>query len=657
MASGTRRMDAAKDARMQASAAEKAWRAGTQTAPAPTAPAMKPGIGFNLLVASMVSGGLLWACFQPLALGAYLGWFALVPFLVLVRAQVRPRYTYGCAMLTGVCFFTPALQWLHVADDLMFLAWFALSIYCGLFFPAALFCIRRLERWNIPLIVSVPAVWVAFEYVRSWLLTGFPWYLLAHTQHDILPMIQIADLGGVFAVSLVVAAVNAFLFDVAWQFPEVQQWFGQPALEPHRYYASWDIFNRGVLAECLFRRNLILEAGGLALLLLATYGYGMIRLGQDQFHAGPTVCLLQSNLDQRVRDKIAGPEADGHSLETVSKQFATLVDRASLNHYPVPDLLIWPESSFPGQWVEMSPKLMEDEEKPIGKKPRDWRNLQANEIAMREIFRDLVLRKQRQEHRADEPKGIPHLIGINGNNFDENGDHRRYNTALFLDSHGEVEGRFDKIHRLPFGEYVPFKDWLPFMKMFSIYDYDFSIQQGDKYTRFPLNKHHFGVLICYEDTDPFMARRYLAQSDDGPPVDFLVNISNDGWFDGSCEHEEHLAVSRFRAIECRRAMVRAVNMGVSAVIDSNGRILKPTPFHGTTPPVWIVKEELGRIPDFEVGDWHKFKKTLGILKATVPIDDRFSFYVLAGDWLPIGCWMALLGGAGWAYWRRRKVQS
>ena len=130
-------------------------------APAP----LKPGVGFNLLAASAVSGGLLWACFQPLGLGAYLGWFALVPFLTLVRTQARPRFIYFCAWLTGITLFIPALQWMRVADDLMFLAWFALAVYCALFFPAALFCVRRLERWNVPLIVSAPAVWVAFEYV------------------------------------------------------------------------------------------------------------------------------------------------------------------------------------------------------------------------------------------------------------------------------------------------------------------------------------------------------------------------------------------------------------------------------------------------------------------------------------------------------------
>ena len=57
--------------------------------------------------------------------------------------------------------------------------------------------------------------------------------------------------------------------------------------------------------------------------------------------------------------------------------------------------------------------------------------------------------------------------------------------------------------------------------------------------------------------------------------DFLVNISNDGWFNGSCEHEEHLAICRFRAVECRRSIARAVNMGISTVIDGNGRVRWP----------------------------------------------------------------------------------
>jgi apolipoprotein N-acyltransferase len=447
-------------------------------------------------------------------------------------------------------------------------------------------------------------------------------------------MIQIADIGGVFLVSAVVVAVNAFLFDCIWQFPEVRGWFGQSDLEPYRYYASWDLCNRGVLAECLFRRNLILEGGVLALILVCTYCYGAYRLGQDRFPDGPTVCLLQSNLDQRLRNETTAPEADGHSVKTVDEHFDRLCWRASRNIHPAPDLIIWPETSSPCPWYQVSTKL------PNEKVPAEWCNA---EVATRDWLHAKVTKHGR----------IPHLIGINGNELDENAKHRRYNSALLLDGQGKVETRFDKIHRVPFGEFIPFKDWLPFMNVFSAYDYDFSIQAGDAYTRFPLHKYHFGVLICFEDTDPFMARRYVMESNDGPGVDFLVNISNDGWFNGSCEHEEHLAVSRFRAIECRRAMVRSVNMGVSAVIDGNGRVLKPTLYPRTEPPVWVVQPEVGSIPDFAVSDWHTLKKTECIIKASVPIDTRFSLYVVAGDWLPIGCWAALLGGAAWALWRRR----
>src|SRR5207249_3656994 len=113
---------------------------------------------------------------------------------------------YFCAFVTGVVFFTPVLSWMRVADKSMAAAWIALSLYCALYFPAALYCIRGLDRWRVPLVVSAPLVWTALEYFRCFALTGFPWYLLAHTQHDLLPMIQITDIGGVFLVSFVVVA-------------------------------------------------------------------------------------------------------------------------------------------------------------------------------------------------------------------------------------------------------------------------------------------------------------------------------------------------------------------------------------------------------------------------------------------------------------------
>src|SRR6266496_1899922 len=147
------------------------------------------------LAPALASGVLLWMCFFPLGWG-WLGWVALAPLLALVRVQAAPRRIYWCAWIAGTVFFWPALQWMRVADATMYGAWALLSIYCALFFPVTLWLIRLLERRTfLPLIVTVPVAWTAMEWVRSWLLEGFAWYYIGHTQHAVLPVIQIADLG------------------------------------------------------------------------------------------------------------------------------------------------------------------------------------------------------------------------------------------------------------------------------------------------------------------------------------------------------------------------------------------------------------------------------------------------------------------------------
>src|SRR5262249_35468908 len=127
-----------------------------------------------------------------------------------------------------------------------------------------------------------------------------------------------------------------------------------------------------------------------------------------------------------------------------------------------------------------------------------------------------------------------------------------------------------------------------------------------------------------------LARSYSLADGAEPPVDFLVNMTNDGWFNGTEEHEQHLAISRFRAIEARRSLVRSVNMGISAVIDGNGRVVA---LPGPT--------------------WGESKKVAAAFAATVPVDSRTSVYAMTGDWLPRGC-AVLLGVSLIAGWRKRK---
>src|SRR5260370_4004434 len=138
------------------------------------------------------------------------------------------------------------------------------------------------------------------------------------------------------------------------------------------------------------------------------------------------------------------------------------------------------------------------------------------------------------------------------------------------------------------------------MNVFASYEKDYSVRSGENFTRFPLGDFNFGVVICFEVTDPALARAYVRPGDE-PQADFLLNISNDGWFKGTSEHEEHLAISRFRAVECRRTLARSVNMGISAVIDGNGRVLAPAPAsEESTSYTWSVDVDNGHAAELPV---------------------------------------------------------
>jgi apolipoprotein N-acyltransferase len=97
-------------------------------------------------------------------------------------------------------------------------------------------------------------------------------------------------------------------------------------------------------------------------------------------------------------------------------------------------------------------------------------------------------------------------------------------------------------------------------------------------------------------------------------------------------------------------------MGISAVIDSNGRVLRPKEFeYAGAAKVWAVTNEPGGEPDLPESSWKDFTKVPGVLLATVPLDDRVSLYAYGGDWLPCGCWL-LVGGV-WLWWKVKRSMA
>ena len=205
---------------------------------------------------------------------------------------------------------------------------------------------------------------------------------------------------------------------------------------------------------------------------------------------------------------------------------------------------------------------------------------------------------------------------------------RRFNTAFLVGPETKdysTEGTYSKSHLVPFGEYMPFKDSFPplykLLQQFSPYPFDYSLTPGGHdqpplAVRYDGGEARFQVPICYEDAMAYRIREIVRPREPGgrKAVDFLVNISNDGWFNGSIELDQHLNLCVFRAVENRVPIVRSVNTGISAIISPVGQIEAVVQDKGGNRR-WLTGEICGRLT----------------------LDDRVAPYTLMGDVLALSC--------------------
>ena len=150
------------------------------------------------------------------------------------------------------------------------------------------------------------------------------------------------------------------------------------------------------------------------------------------------------------------------------------------------------------------------------------------------------------------------------------GSEQLLNSALVVDPQGRFMGHYDKIHLVPFGEYVPMQDYLFFAKKLTREVGDFA--RGTDRRVFDLDGMKVGVFICYESIFPGEVRQFTANG-----AQVLINISNDGWYGDTSAPFQHLEMARMRAIENHRWVLLATNNGVTASIDPFGRLVKKLP--------------------------------------------------------------------------------
>lgn len=519
---------------------------------------------------AIASAALLWAGFFPLNQG-WLGWLALVPFLFLTQPQRPLRHSLWAGWIGGFAFCLVAYQWIRIASLPMYPVWIGLAAMMSLQFPLFLWIVRRLTGvLHWPLILAAPVTWTALEFFRAIIGIGFPWYFLGHTQHEFIEVIQIADLGGVYLVSFLVMTVNVALFEV--------------------------------VTGKVRRLALSLPMATAAVVLSLGYGIWHGSSASDRTQLGPRLALIQGNLEQDIRN-------DPNQGESTNDHYLKLAYEAARGK---PDLIVSPETALEFWYDRVADGV------PPGRLDADWKRGAANAVEFRRKFASEF--------------GTDFLFGLVMRWLTPDGK-LKYNAAIHVGADGQEKGWYAKMYCLPFGEYIPFKDMLPFMQWFSPYDFEYSTDAGDRLATFRVKEVPFAVLICYEDTVPHLARQFMRLNE--PPA-FFLNISNDGWFKGCEEHEQHAVTAKFRCVECRRAMARAVNMGVTCVIDADGRIVA-LPGGAST---------LSGAKAFPA-----------VLFAQIPLDTRSSIYVQWGDWLPAGCWLLVLGGMIVVLLRMRREES
>ena len=510
------------------------------------------------LIFSFLTNLFLYLSFPPADIG-YLAWIAFVPWFLLIVTE--EKYVHLNALFIGVVFFFIQLSWLRYVTVT---AWVLLSSYCAAYFLLFAVCTRFIIfRLRLPLVIVAPCVWASLEFMRSFFLTGFPWFFTGHTQYKFLPVIQISDITGIYGISFIIIAVNAAIADL------IIRCFAGKGLthgtfrDRNLYSGSKYIF---FCVTCVFP----------LVILAAAVLYGIFWLKNYAPREGPVVCMVQGNIPQDLKFDPT-EEEQIQILKKYSDLSISVKDKQI-------DLIVWPETMIPGL-LNINPEI-------TGRKIDMLSQLTVTQLA-KDLNANLLI-------------GGVALILVGDEQF-------YFNSAYYYNKKGELVDRYDKIHLVPFGEFTPLKKYFPFLAR--LVPYEIGLTHGVKRTLFSLDTHSsgnftFGTSICYEDTVSSLIRKFKK---DG--VDFMLNITNDGWFRNSAELDQHLAIMVFRAIENRICMARAANTGISSFVGPDGTIYD-------------------RLLD-TVG---KYREIRGMLVNQIKLlNKQGTFYTICGDWFPIFC--------------------
>ena len=491
-------------------------------------------------LAAIAAGVLLALSFPNFGIAGF-AWAA--PAVLLAAAHAKSRAdSFRAGYVCGLTFWLVSLYWLLLMPAPLYsviLAWLALSAYLSLYFGAWLALVAVGARIGLPTpglanprdstdpaispsvfpldswtermqwALGGAAAWVALEMIRARLLGGFPWSFLGVSQYQLTPLIQLAAFTGVYGVSFLVAWFSLALYSAARMILQ----------QPSRRQV-WQV-------------EIILPM----LAVLACYIGGFVTLSNT---APAEDALRVTAIQPSVPQTLIWSASDD------ARRFQALLDLSQRALTNKTDLLVWPESAVP---------------------------------ALDEPTCQAINQFVRSNHI---------WLIFNGEDVEFQPTTNYFNAAFLVGPDGRWRPPFyHKRHLVIFGEYVPLANWLPFLRWLTPIQGGWT--PGDQPVTFEFPRPaapHDGIieitpqpqasapgtvkcapLICFEDTFPDAARD-SARND----PDFLVNLTNDGWFGESAEQWQHLANAVFRAVENGLPLLRCANNGITCLVNRHGRV-------------------------------------------------------------------------------------
>jgi apolipoprotein N-acyltransferase len=529
----------------------------------------------KLWVAAGLSAGLLELPFPfagPLPVWRSLfAWFGLVPLLWAILSPAttegpRPlRRGFLLAYLCGVLWYCGNCYWIRdtmkrygdmpaIAPVLLLIGFsLVLGLYFGVF-GLGVMLVRRVTGSARLALVIAPFLWTALELAAA-RITSVPWDQLGYSQVDNGLVSQLAPWTGVYGISFVLVVVNTLLT-------------GGVVLARGKSKGLWAV--AGVLLAAAGTAGTFMSVPKPPGPATAVLVQPNLDVGGDNEWAGPGewdrhIAQFTQLAGEQCKTYIAGiPQTGAATGEIVCPPYAT--------H---PELVVWPEA--PSPFFEGDPRFQQ---------------------AMVKIA-----------HSVQAPLIVG---GLAADYSAEENEWRDYNAAIVVGADGGRVGRYDKIHLVPFGEYVPFQRLLFFAHKLTGKVSRFT--PGEERKVFRLNGHRYGIFICYEAVFADEVRQFSQLG-----AEVLVNISDDGWYGDTSAPWQHLNMARMRAIENRRWLLRDTNNGVTSVIDPYGRVRQS-----------IARHQIDALP------------------ANYGFRDDVTFYTAHGDVFGWGCVILSLGAVGWS---------